>query len=79
MGADRTSWTLVVGSVGTPVNSHNTIGASTMTTPSISFVSLGLVVLDEIRLSNEKPLTDVVGGSGAYGWFLSGPLLDIYS
>ena len=34
---------------------------------SISFMSLGLLVLDEIRFPNRKPLTDVLGGSGAYG------------
>ncbi|KAL3494892.1 putative PfkB family kinase [Aspergillus germanicus] len=32
----------------------------------ISFLSLGLVVLDEIRLPNQDPLTNVLGGSGAY-------------
>ncbi|KAF5859116.1 hypothetical protein ETB97_003304 [Aspergillus alliaceus] len=32
----------------------------------ILFVSLGLVVLDEIRFPNREPLTDVLGGSGAY-------------
>ncbi|KAB8261297.1 putative PfkB family kinase [Aspergillus pseudonomiae] len=32
----------------------------------ISFTSLGLVVLDEIRLPNRKALTDILGGSGAY-------------
>ncbi|KAL4964321.1 pfkB family carbohydrate kinase superfamily [Aspergillus stella-maris] len=37
-----------------------------MSTNSISFVSLGLVVLDEIRFSNKTPLRDVVGGSGVY-------------
>jgi hypothetical protein len=37
--------------------------------PSISFTSLGLLVLDEIRLPRQEPLTDVLGGSGAYGWF----------
>jgi hypothetical protein len=50
-----------------------------MTTPNISFVSLGLVVLDEIRFPNQEPLINVVGGSGAYGRFPCGPLLDIYS
>ncbi|KAL4769517.1 Ribokinase-like protein [Aspergillus nidulans var. acristatus] len=34
--------------------------------PSISFTSLGLLVLDEIRLPRQEPLTDVLGGSGAY-------------
>ncbi|GIC90944.1 pfkB family carbohydrate kinase superfamily [Aspergillus udagawae] len=37
-----------------------------MNTPSISFTSLGLVVLDEIRFPNQEPLIDVLGGSGAY-------------
>ncbi|KAL3446490.1 Ribokinase-like protein [Aspergillus insuetus] len=32
----------------------------------VSFLSLGLVVLDEIRLPNRDPLTNVLGGSGAY-------------
>ncbi|KAJ6043808.1 hypothetical protein N7499_006226 [Penicillium canescens] len=32
----------------------------------ISFASFGLVVLDEIRFPNRKPLTNVLGGSGAY-------------
>ncbi|KAL3466491.1 Ribokinase-like protein [Aspergillus heterothallicus] len=36
------------------------------TAPSISFLSLGLVVLDEIRLPNRPPLTNILGGSGAY-------------
>jgi hypothetical protein len=35
----------------------------------ISFASFGLVVLDEIRFPNRKPLTNVLGGSGAYGLF----------
>jgi hypothetical protein len=38
-----------------------------MDNKDISFASLGLVVLDEIRLPNQKPLTNVLGGSGAYG------------
>lgn len=33
----------------------------------ISFTSFGLVVLDEIRFPNRSPLTNVLGGSGAYG------------
>ncbi|KAL4791473.1 Ribokinase-like protein [Aspergillus venezuelensis] len=37
-----------------------------MAANTISFVSLGLVVLDEIRFPNKAPLRDVVGGSGAY-------------
>ncbi|KAJ5102698.1 hypothetical protein N7532_003227 [Penicillium argentinense] len=37
-----------------------------MDIPEIIFTSLGLVVLDEIRFSNKKPLTNVLGGSGAY-------------
>ncbi|KEY83364.1 carbohydrate kinase pfkB [Aspergillus fumigatus] len=42
-----------------------------MSTPSISFTSLGLVVLDEIRFPSQEPLLDVLGGSGTYGWFCS--------
>ncbi|KAL4947514.1 putative PfkB family kinase [Aspergillus filifer] len=37
-----------------------------MAANSISFVSLGLVVLDEICFSNKAPLRDVLGGSGAH-------------
>ncbi|KAF4212930.1 hypothetical protein CNMCM8980_005227 [Aspergillus fumigatiaffinis] len=37
-----------------------------MNTLSISFTSLGLVVLDEIRFPNQEPLLDTLGGSGAY-------------
>jgi hypothetical protein len=33
----------------------------------IAFLSLGLVVLDEIRLLGQEPLTNVLGGSSAYG------------
>ncbi|KAL5046911.1 hypothetical protein BDW71DRAFT_61623 [Aspergillus fruticulosus] len=33
---------------------------------TISFTSLGLLVLDEIRFPGQQPLTDVLGGSGAY-------------
>lgn len=33
---------------------------------NISFTSLGLVVLDEIRFPNRTPLTDILGGSGTY-------------
>ncbi|KAL4923964.1 pfkB family carbohydrate kinase superfamily [Aspergillus undulatus] len=41
-----------------------------MTLPhNISFTSLGLVVLDEIRFPSREPLTDVLGGSGAYATF----------
>jgi hypothetical protein len=32
----------------------------------IDFVSLGMVILDEIRIPNRAPLLDVVGGSGAF-------------
>ncbi|CAI7652638.1 unnamed protein product [Penicillium viridicatum] len=46
---------------------------------SISFASFGLVVLDEIRFPNRNPLTNVLGGSGAYATlgarlFLPSPL-----
>ncbi|KAE8349941.1 Ribokinase-like protein [Aspergillus coremiiformis] len=37
-----------------------------MRVEEISFASLGLVVLDEIRFPNGNLLTDVLGGSGAY-------------
>ena len=33
----------------------------------LSFVSLGMVVLDELHFPDQQPLYDVVGGSGAYG------------
>lgn len=33
----------------------------------ILFVSLGTTVLDEIRIPGQKPLLDVLGGSGVYG------------
>ena len=32
----------------------------------ISFVSLGMVVLDELRFPGQQPLSDILGGSGAY-------------
>lgn len=41
-----------------------------MEIPNVSFTSLGLVVLDEIRIPCRESLTNVVGGSGAYGGFL---------
>ena len=34
---------------------------------TISFLSLGMVVLDELHFPGKKPLTDIIGGSGAYG------------
>ncbi|OOQ82512.1 pfkB family kinase [Penicillium brasilianum] len=37
-----------------------------MQAANISFTSLGLVVLDEIRFPNRTPLTDILGGSGTY-------------
>ena len=40
------------------------------TRPEILFTSLGMVVLDEIFLPSEEPLTDIVGGSGAYSKIL---------
>jgi hypothetical protein len=40
-----------------------------MDSNDISFASFGLVVLDEIRFPNRKPLANVLGGSGAYGSF----------
>lgn len=33
----------------------------------ILFVSLGTTVLDEIRIPGQKPLLNVLGGSGIYG------------
>jgi len=38
-----------------------------MDTSDIAFTSFGLVVLDEIRIPNQKPLTNILGGSGAHG------------
>lgn len=40
-----------------------------MQASKISFTSLGLVVLDEIRCPDRKPLADILGGSGTYGEF----------
>jgi hypothetical protein len=40
-----------------------------MQASNISFTSLGLVVLDDIRCPDREPLTDVLGGSGTYGEF----------
>lgn len=37
-----------------------------MSPPAIDFVSLGMVVLDELRLPDGRVLHDCVGGSGAY-------------
>lgn len=36
---------------------------------AIYFASFGSVVLDEIRFPNQEPLTNILGGSGAYGQF----------
>jgi hypothetical protein len=33
----------------------------------VVFVSLGMVVLDELRFPGREPLYDIIGGSGAYG------------
>lgn len=35
--------------------------------PAMLFVSLGLVALDEIRVPNQNPVTDLLGDSGVYG------------
>lgn len=35
--------------------------------PDIFFTSLGLAVLDEIRVPGQAPLTNILGGSGTYG------------
>lgn len=32
-----------------------------------SFVSLGMVVIDELHFPSREPLIDIPGGSGAYG------------
>ncbi|KAJ5992075.1 hypothetical protein N7451_007799 [Penicillium sp. IBT 35674x] len=50
-----------------------------MDTGDISFTSFGLVVLDEIRIPNQTPLTNILGGSGAHATlgarlFLAPPL-----
>ncbi|KAF3002566.1 hypothetical protein E8E13_007936 [Curvularia kusanoi] len=36
------------------------------TTPQISCVSLGMVILDEIRMANQPPLLNVIGGSSTF-------------
>jgi hypothetical protein len=33
----------------------------------VTFVSLGMVVLDELRFPGKRPLSDVMGGSASYG------------
>ncbi|KAJ5673306.1 hypothetical protein N7507_002433 [Penicillium longicatenatum] len=50
-----------------------------MESTAISFTSFGLVVLDEIHIPNQKPLTNILGGSGAHATlgarlFLAPPL-----
>ena len=30
------------------------------------FVTLGMVVLDELHFPNQEPIKDIIGGSGAY-------------
>jgi len=37
---------------------------------SVDTVSLGMVVIDEIRLPSRDPLIDIAGGSGTYGMVL---------
>lgn len=37
----------------------------------VSFVSFGTAILDEIRFPGQKPLTNILGGSGAYGELLA--------
>jgi hypothetical protein len=37
-----------------------------VTTPQISCVSLGMVILDEIRMPNHPPLLNVIGGSSTF-------------
>ena len=49
---------------------------------TISTVSLGMVVIDEVHLPIRSPLIDVAGDSGAYGMYLTyvvlpEPLIDL--
>lgn len=37
----------------------------------VSFVSFGTAILDEIRFPGQKPFTNILGGSGAYGELLA--------
>jgi len=37
----------------------------------VTFVSLGMVVLDELRFPGKAPLLDVIGGSGAYSTIIN--------
>ena len=39
----------------------------------VTFVSLGMVVLDELRFPGNAPLLDVMGGSRAFGMPISRP------
>ncbi|OKO97755.1 hypothetical protein PENSUB_9681 [Penicillium subrubescens] len=50
-----------------------------MQASNISFTSLGLVVLDEIRCPDWGPLTDILGGSGTYakGFKYTTPILAV--
>lgn len=51
----------------------NPIGARPIhseTSETIGFVSLGMVVLDNLRFTNGKALDDVPGGSGLYSKLL---------
>ena len=41
------------------------------TPDDIRFVTLGLVVLDELHFAFKRPLIDVVGGSGAFSMYHS--------
>jgi hypothetical protein len=48
---------------------HHNMDAVTKGTeidPLIDFVSLGMVILDEIHIPNQPPMLDVVGGSGTF-------------
>ena len=38
----------------------------TTTSPNIVGVSLGMVVIDEVRIPNKPPLRDLIGGSGSW-------------
>ena len=37
---------------------------------NIRFTTLGVVVLDELRLPSQEPMVDVIGGSGAFSEYL---------
>jgi hypothetical protein len=47
------------------------------TSETIGFVSLGMVVLDNLRFTNGKALDDVPGGSGLYSKLLKSGHRDV--